>query len=105
VQHPPERIETENELRRIVDAIPGFVWTSAPDGNVDFLNQRWCEYTGLSFNEACDVGWQTTIHPKTGPNCSNAGNPFGILAWQVKWKRDCGTSMAGIDGSFSGFLR
>jgi PAS domain-containing protein len=36
----------ENELIRAVYALPGLVWTSVPDGNVDFLNQRWCEYTG-----------------------------------------------------------
>ena len=30
----------ENEPRRIVDAIPGFVWTAAPDGSVDSFNQR-----------------------------------------------------------------
>jgi PAS domain-containing protein len=36
----------ENSLKRIVDAIPGLVWTAAPDGSVDSLSQRWCEYTG-----------------------------------------------------------
>jgi PAS domain S-box-containing protein len=53
----------ENELRRVVDAIPGFVWSAAPDGSVDFLNQRWCDYTGVSFEDAHGSGWQTSIHP------------------------------------------
>ena len=47
----------ENELRRIVDAIPGFVWTAAPDGNVDFLNQGGKEVTltpGQTFYEGPD---------------------------------------------------
>jgi PAS domain S-box-containing protein len=90
-------------VRRIVDAIPGFVWTAAPDGSVDSFNQRWCKYTGLSLDEACGLGWQTAIDPEDRPELLERW--FGILAWQVKWKRDCGTSMAGIDGSFSGFLR
>ena len=34
-----------------------------PDGQVDFLNQRWCEYTGLNSAEACGERWQTAIHP------------------------------------------
>jgi PAS domain-containing protein len=42
----------ENELRRVVDAIPGLVWTALPDGDTDFLSQRWCEYTGLGVDEA-----------------------------------------------------
>ena len=34
----------DNELGRVVDALPGLVWTALPDGQADFLNQRWCEY-------------------------------------------------------------
>jgi PAS domain S-box-containing protein len=52
----------ENELSRIVDALPGLVWTARPDGHIDLLNQRWCEYTGLRVDEASGLGWQTAIH-------------------------------------------
>jgi PAS domain S-box-containing protein len=54
----------ENELSRVVDALPGLVWTALPDGHVDFLNQRWCEYTGLGVDQAYGQGWQTAIHPE-----------------------------------------
>jgi PAS domain S-box-containing protein len=57
----------ENELRRVVDALPGLVWTARPDGHIDFLNQRWCEYTGLSVDEAYGHGWQTAIHSEELP--------------------------------------
>src|SRR5918997_1039939 len=57
----------ENELSRIMDALPGFVWSALPDGNVDFLNQRWREYTGLSLEEACGWGWQVAVHPEDLP--------------------------------------
>ena len=42
----------ENELGPVVDTLPGLVWTALPDGNVDFVNRRWCEYTGLGVDEA-----------------------------------------------------
>ncbi len=51
-----ERAGMENELSRVVDALPGLVWTAAPDGQIDFVNQRWCEYTGGS-------GWLDAVHP------------------------------------------
>jgi len=54
----------ESELRRVVDALPGLVWTALPNGHIDFLNQRWCEYTGLDVAEACGQGWQSAIHPE-----------------------------------------
>src|SRR5262252_9031052 len=57
----------ENELTRVVNAIPGFVWSAAPDGSVDFLNQRWCDYTGVSLEDARGSGWQTAIHPDGAP--------------------------------------
>ena len=36
-------------------------------GSVDFLNRTWCEYTGLSVDEAHGCGWQTAIHPEDLP--------------------------------------
>ena len=53
----------ENELSRVVDALPGLVWTALPGGRFDLLNRRWCEYTGMKLAEACDCGWQSAVHP------------------------------------------
>jgi PAS domain S-box-containing protein len=52
------------ELSRVVDALPGLVWTALPDGQIDFLNERWRQYTGLSSQEASGWGWRTAIHPE-----------------------------------------
>jgi PAS domain S-box-containing protein len=54
----------EDDLSRILNALPGLVWTSLPDGQIDFVNGRWCEYTGLRVDEACGCGWKTAIHPE-----------------------------------------
>jgi len=39
-------LPVENELNRIINALPGWVWTAPPDGKVEFFNQRWGEYAG-----------------------------------------------------------
>jgi PAS domain S-box-containing protein len=57
----------ENELRPVVDTLPGLVWTALPDGNVDFVNRYWCEYTGLGVDEAYGPEWQAAIHPEDLP--------------------------------------
>lgn len=57
----------QNDLSRVVDALPGLVWAARPDGGIDFINRRWCEYTGLSSTEALDSGWQMAIHPEDLP--------------------------------------
>jgi PAS domain S-box-containing protein len=62
-----ERTGKENGLSLVVDALPGLVWTARPDGHVDCLNRRWCEYTGLSVEVAYGQGWLTAIHPEDLP--------------------------------------
>jgi len=57
----------ENELSHVVDALPGLVWTARPEGHIDFLNRRWCEYTGHSVDEDSGWGWKTVIHPDDLP--------------------------------------
>src|ERR1700692_1472813 len=54
---------SEKELRDVVNAVPAFVWSTLPDGAVDFVNERWLEFTGLSPQDALGWNWQATIHP------------------------------------------
>jgi len=53
----------KDQLRLVIDSIPGLVWTTLPDGHADFLNQRWRDYTGLSLEQAAGWGWRPAIHP------------------------------------------
>jgi len=32
----------------VVNAIPAHIWRAAPDGAIQFVNQQWLDYTGLS---------------------------------------------------------
>ena len=57
----------QDELRHAIDAIPGLVWSALPDGSVDFLNRRWCDYTGISLHDASGKGWLSAIHPEDVP--------------------------------------
>src|SRR6266566_1981150 len=41
-------------------------WIILPDGTLDFLNQRWLEYTGLSLKEAIKQP-TSTMHPEDTP--------------------------------------
>jgi PAS domain S-box-containing protein len=55
------------ELGSVVDALPGLVWTALPDGRVDFVNQQWREYTGVSSQDSSGDAWQMAIHPEDLP--------------------------------------
>src|SRR5579864_4398924 len=54
---------TQRNLSLIVNTIPTFAWSANSNGSVDFLNQRWLDYTGLSPEQALDWKWTAAIHP------------------------------------------
>src|SRR4029453_4159066 len=43
---------------------PGLGWTALPDGQAEFLNDRWRAYTGMTAEQAAGVGWAEAIHPE-----------------------------------------
>jgi PAS domain S-box-containing protein len=58
--------QSEDSLRLIIDTIPTMAWTVRPDGVVDFVNQRWLDNTGLSFEEEIKEPTRV-IHPDDLP--------------------------------------
>ncbi len=55
--------QSEARFQEAIDTIPGLVWGALPDGHIDYFNQRWREYTGLTLKQAGGWGWQMAIHP------------------------------------------
>jgi len=65
----------EDRIRLVINTIPTMVWTLQPDGALDFVNQRWLDYTGLSLEEE--------IEEPTRPM-----HPDDIPSALEKWRRD-----------------
>ncbi|MBD2169131.1 PAS domain S-box protein [Calothrix membranacea FACHB-236] len=55
--------ENEARFRELADAIPQIVWTTTADGQTEYNNQQWFEYTGLTLEQTQQLGWQTVLHP------------------------------------------
>jgi two-component system sensor histidine kinase UhpB len=58
--------QEEDHLRLVINTIPTMAWSLLPDGAVDFVNQRWLEYTGLSLEEALEEA-NRIVHPQDLP--------------------------------------
>src|SRR2546430_597032 len=54
---------SEDRLRLVIDTIPAYAWSSRPDGSVDFINQRFLEFTGRSMEDILGRGWESLVHP------------------------------------------
>ncbi len=65
--------------------MPQIVWTAQPDGDVDYYNQRWYEFTGFNHSGSADAVWERILHPEDLPRSRDAwyasvhsGTPYNI---------------------------
>ena len=57
------RLASEEQYHALADAMPQIVWTARPDGDLDYYNQRWFDYTGTTLEETQGRGWEMMLHP------------------------------------------
>ena len=75
--------EVAQKFRFLAESMPQKVFTAEPNGDIDYFNQQWTEYTGLSYEEIKDWGWVQFIHPedveenvRRWQHSLNTGTPF-----------------------------
>ena len=56
--------QSETRLRLLTEALPQVIWTAAPDGSREYVNERWTDWTGLPASAALGDGWSALIHPE-----------------------------------------
>jgi two-component system sensor histidine kinase UhpB len=61
-----QRQRAEDRTRFIIDTIPTMVWSLQADGTLEFVNQRWMDYTGLSLEEVTKDSTRP-MHPEDTP--------------------------------------
>lgn len=55
---------TAEHLRLLAESMPQKIFTATPNGDVDYFNPQWTEFTGMSFEEIRAWGWTQFIHPE-----------------------------------------
>jgi len=55
--------ESAERLRFMAESMPQKIFTAKPNGDVDYLNEQWMDFTGLPFEQMKDSGWTRFIHP------------------------------------------
>ncbi len=58
---------SEERYRSLVESLPQLVCISPELGRLDYCNQSWINYTGLTLEQAQNSGWQQIIHPDDLP--------------------------------------
>jgi PAS domain S-box-containing protein len=103
---------SEEQFRFLAESIPQVVWTAAPDGQVDYLNQRWTELTGMPVEQALRYGWSELIPPdevervvgnylagiSSGSNYEQESRLLSTLEGHYRWYLHRGTPMRDAEG-------
>lgn len=55
--------ESEARYRLLAEAIPQFVWITNAEGQNEYVNQQFCDYTGLNTEQMQGLDWLSIIHP------------------------------------------
>jgi len=53
----------EEKYRNLADSLPIIVWTADKDGNIDYYNKRWYDYTGFEGVDSRESATKKILHP------------------------------------------
>ncbi len=56
------QLAAERRYRNLAESIPEIVWTATPDGQLDYCNRRFREYTGMDFEATRGHGFLKAVH-------------------------------------------
>jgi PAS domain S-box-containing protein len=58
---------SERNLSLIINTIPGLAWSTSTDGRVEFVNQHFLDFLGVSLEQVQESGWTFPFHPDDRP--------------------------------------
>lgn len=67
-----ELTEARARFFELSNGLPQLIWTCTPDGECDYLNQRWIEFTGIPAEQQYGYRWMEQVHPDDKPTISAA---------------------------------
>jgi PAS domain S-box-containing protein len=60
-------VESERQFRLLAETIPHMIWMASPQGVLQYCNQHWYDYTGLTLKQS--QTWIELLHPEDRKRC------------------------------------
>ena len=86
--------ESEERYRFLSETIPVQIWTSLPDGQLDYVTDQTAAYFGFTAEQLLRDGWQNVVHPDDLPlviekwtHALSSGIPYQV---EFRLKADSG---------------
>lgn len=113
-----EMLKESNEyLLSILDHFPALVRKDNIDGECEYVNKTWCEFTGNTYEKALFKKWQTMIYPEDKDHYikfykeSVDKREIYVIEYRMKhydgdyrWVTEKGMPLFDADGSFNGYI-
>jgi PAS domain S-box-containing protein len=91
LQEKDKTIDYIKEFQVMAETIPHLVWTTTPEGQVNYVNNRWLEFTGLGSKQILGNEWAQLLHPddreKALQRWSQAINSQSLYEVEYRLKR------------------
>ncbi|MCO5946505.1 sensor histidine kinase [Mucilaginibacter flavidus] len=91
IEQQDKTIEKIQEFKFLADSIPQIIWTANTDGIFNYYNKHWFDFTGLTFDDTIEKGWEPVLHPegfkkhiKAWNESLRTGNPYQV---EIQFKR------------------
>ncbi|PJJ84357.1 PAS domain S-box protein [Mucilaginibacter auburnensis] len=110
-------VESEHLLQNITRAAPIALWMSDEQGNINYVNQTWLDWTGHTFNQSCGISWLDALAPDDRDKTYNKfiadlteRRPFEATFKVIntngnqRWCFASGNPQYRSDGSFAGYI-
>jgi PAS domain S-box-containing protein len=55
--------EGEQRYRLLTNALPQLIWTTDRRGELDYVNDRWVQFSGFNLAQSQRAGWLNAVHP------------------------------------------
>ena len=109
--------ESEARFRNMADHAPVMIWVTGPTGACNYVNERWCDFTGTPPEKSFDFGWLDSVHPddreKAGSafRSANARNEAFRVEYRLRrhdgdyrWVIDSAAPRFAPDGAYLGYI-
>lgn len=73
--------ENQEKYRNLADSLPIIIWTADKDGNIDYYNKKWYDYTGFDGIDNRENASQKILHPDDFPKA--------MTIWKNSQKSKC----------------
>lgn len=93
--------DREQQFSALAESVPQLIWRSDATGRIDYVNDRWCNYTGQDSASAFNQGWLAAVHPddraQAAESWTRAANSGELYETEYRLRR-------GIDRTYRWFL-